>query len=145
MPLHLIKLCVGIDSIEHLTTADREELRALKAARKPPELIHRTRSFPRRADEILPGGSLYWVIKGAIQVRQPLVEIREAVDANGLACCDLVFAEKLVPVRPTPRRAFQGWRYLVADDAPPDLGKAWRGASQMPAEMRAELAALGLL
>jgi hypothetical protein len=146
MSLNLIKLCVGIESIEHLARCDRDELKALRAARKKPELIHRTRMFPRRAGDILPGGSLYWVIKGLIQVRQPLLAIREAVDREGVACCDLVFANELVPVRPTPRRAFQGWRYLEAEDAPPDLGKAGgRDAAAMPPGMRAELAALGLL
>jgi hypothetical protein len=145
MPLHLIKLCVGIESVEHLAESDRDELQSLRAARKPPELIHRTRMFPRRADEVLPGGSLYWVIKGLIQVRQPLRAIRESVGKEGVSCCELVFAEELIPVRPTPRRAFQGWRYLDAADAPPDLGKAGRGTADMPPRMRAELAALGLL
>ena len=145
MVLHIIKLCVGVDSIEHLARLDREDLARRKREGKTPELVFTTRQMPKRADEIVPGGSVYWVIKGIIQVRQPLKALRSAKTADGLPACDMVFARKLVPVRPVPRRAFQGWRYLEAEDAPPDLAGGKAGMAELPGAMRRELAALGLL
>ncbi|MEZ5775491.1 MAG: DUF1489 domain-containing protein [Hyphomicrobiaceae bacterium] len=145
MTLHLVKLCVGIESIEHLRAADAEELKALKAAGQTPELVHRTRQMPKRAEEILDGGSLYWVIRGAIQVRQPILALRPVTGADGQGYCDIVFARQLVMVRPTPRRAFQGWRYLEASDAPADLGAFGEGGGELPPSMRAALIELGLI
>jgi hypothetical protein len=145
MVLHIIKLCVGVDSIEHLAKLDKEELRRLKRERKKPELIFRTRQMPKRADEIVPGGSVYWVIKGVVQVRQPLIALRAVTGSDGHSACDMVFASKLVAVRPVPRRAFQGWRYLNAADAPPDLGGDSKAIAKIPESMRRELMALGLI
>lgn len=145
MVLHLIKLCVGCGSIEELLEADRRDIAAQKAAGRKPELIHRTRQLPRRAEAIVPGGSLYWVIKGAIQVRQPLLELRPVEDAEGNSACDIVFSERLIPVRPTPRRAFQGWRYLETADAPPDLFRRELAEGLVPASMRRELLELCLI
>jgi hypothetical protein len=98
---------------------------------------------PKRRDEILDGGSLYWVIKGYVSVRQPLLDIRPFVDKEGISRCHLVYDKEMVVVSPRPRRAFQGWRYLDAKDAPPDIGKG--GADVMPDKLRRELAELGLL
>jgi len=102
--------------------------------------------MPKKRDEVLDGGSLYWVIKGVIQLRQRITDLREEMNAEGRSMCGIVFDPVLVPTRPQARRPFQGWRYLTAADAPPDLPQAERGAIEaMPAEMRAELAALALL
>lgn len=98
---------------------------------------------PKRRDEILDGGSLYWVIKGYTAVRQPLIDIRPFVDGEGVSRCHLVYGEEMVLVSPRPRRAFQGWRYLDPKDAPPDIGKGASG--EMPDKLRRELAELGLL
>jgi hypothetical protein len=145
MALHIIKLCVGVDSIEHLTLLDHEELKRRKREGETPELIFQTRQMPKRATEIVPGGSVYWVIKGVVQVRQPLVALRPSKTADGLSACDMVFAHKLIAVRPVPRRAFQGWRYLEAADAPPDLGGDAKAIARIPEAMRRELVALGLI
>jgi hypothetical protein len=145
MALHIIKLCVGVDSIEHLALLDREELRRRRRERKKPELIFQTRQMPKRAGEIIPGGSVYWVIKGVVQVRQPLLALRPVTADDGHSACDMVFANKLVAVRPVPRRAFQGWRYLEAADAPPDLDGDAKAIAQIPEAMRRELVALGLI
>jgi hypothetical protein len=145
MVLHIIKLCVGVDSIEHLALLDREDLKRRKRERKSPELIFQTRQMPKRAGEIIPGGSVYWVIKGVVQVRQPLVALRPSKTVEGHSACDMVFADKLIAVRPVPRRAFQGWRYLEAADAPPDLGGDATAISRIPESMRRELMALGLI
>jgi hypothetical protein len=145
MVLHIIKLCVGVDSIEHLAELDKAELKRLRRERKKPELIFRTRQMPKRAAEIVPGGSVYWVIKGVVQVRQPLLALRPVTASDGHSACDMVFANRLVAVRPVPRRAFQGWRYLDAADAPPDLGSDAKAIAQIPESMRRELMALGLI
>ncbi len=147
MPLNLIKLCVGCDQIEDLAAWQAERLQSMrKAGEKKPRLFHRTFQVPKRREELLDGGSLYWVIKGMIQVRQPLTGFGEGTKENGSPCCLIYLENKLFQVRPTPRRAFQGWRYLDGADAPPDLkgGKADQVA-EMPPALRKELAGLGLL
>jgi len=137
MTLHLIKLAVGAKSVD--------DVRAWQKARAKiaPPLRHRTRNFPRRADEILNGGSIYWVVNRVISVRQRIVAIREAKDGEGVKCTDLVLDTKLVPVRGRVMRPFQGWRYLAADDAPED--EAGGGNVELPEALRRELAGLGLL
>src|SRR5690606_33434940 len=92
---------------------------------------------PKRKSALLDGGSLYWVIKGVVQVRQRLVGLEEGAKEDGTPCCLLVLDPKLVPVRPVPRRAFQGWRYLPAEDAPPDLnGSSADDIAALPPRMR---------
>jgi hypothetical protein len=147
MPLHLIKLCVGCDSIEDLASWQAERLKARRRdGEKKPRLFHRTFQTPKRRAELLDGGSLYWVIKGLVQVRQPLFDLAEGTKEDGTACCLLMLENTLVPVRPTPRRAFQGWRYLDPDEAPPDLAHTSAGSIvSMPPKLRKQLAELGLL
>jgi hypothetical protein len=145
MPLHLIKLCVGIDDIAHLRTVQRRRLDLARAAGETPRLAHVTRQTPRRRDELLDGGSLYWVIRGFIQVRQSLRAIETFTDEDGIRRCRLLISTNLVAVRPTPRRPFQGWRYLGAGDAPPDSSGQIADAEDMPADMRAQLMEMGLL
>jgi hypothetical protein len=138
MPLNLIKLCVGV--------SEMEEMKSWVAIAKGTgeALDHVTRMFPRRKDEILPGGSLYWVIRGLILCRQPIADLEPVTGADGIDRCRIVFKPQIIPVRPTPRRAFQGWRYLTADDVPPDMARG-TGGKDLSAKMRRELAALGLL
>ncbi len=138
MVVHLLKLCVGAPDIQSL--ADWQALRLEQIGR----VFHVTRMVPKRRDEIVGQGSLYWVMRGMIAVRQKIVDIEQFKDAEGIGRCRLVFDPKLVPVRPAPRRAFQGWRYLEDSDAPPDLPRSG-SLSSIPEEMRAELAELGLL
>jgi hypothetical protein len=147
MALHLIKLCVGADSIADLAAWQVERLKQRRrAGEKRPNLFHRTFQSPKRRAELLDGGSLYWVIKGIVQVRQPLLDITEGHKEDGTPCCLLILKNELVAVRPVPRRAFQGWRYLSAAEAPPDLKRgAARGLMAMPPKLRKELAELGLL
>jgi hypothetical protein len=101
---------------------------------------------PKRMDEIVGGGSLYWVIKGQLCARQRLVAIRPFTDEGGIGRCHLVLEPTVVPVQPRPCRPFQGWRYLKAEDAPRDLSRDAAGdLAAMPEELRRELAQLGLL
>ena len=153
MALHLIKLCVGIDRVDQLLAYQKRRRAELEAAGLPPYNRHLTRNFPRRAAEILatgeeggPKGSLYWVIRREVRVRQPLHAIEEAVDHEGRKCCALVFEPELIRVEPRPHRPFQGWRYLVPADAPADLAdQAADQSDDMPEDLRRELRSLGLI
>ena len=146
MTIHLVKLCVGADSIEDLAAWQASRLAAAKAEKRPAEIFHRTFQTPKRRDGLLAGGSLYWVIKGLIQARQPIRDLREGTKDDGSPCCLIVLDKTLVPVRPVPRRPFQGWRYLEPDDVPGDLGGTGaKGVTEMPPAMRKQLADLGLL
>lgn len=144
MRLNLLKLCVGAENVEDLESWIAERLAAMRARGDKPEQFHTTRMVPKRVDDLLDGGSLYWVIKGSIQCRQRLLEIRPFTDAEGIGRCHLVLEPRLVRTRWQPRRAFQGWRYLAAAEAPPDEGETG-GWQALPPELRRELANLGLL
>lgn len=146
MALHLIKLCVGCDTVEELAAWQVGRLAQMKRDGMKPELFHRTFQTPKRRDDLLDGGSLYWVIKGIVQARQRLVDIREGAKDDGTPCAMLVLDKALVAVRPIPRRPFQGWRYLAADEAPDDIvGGRHDGLAAMPPKLRRELAELGLI
>lgn len=142
MTIHLVKLCVGAESVDDLAAwvARRAERNAGGAHGRVSE--HVTRMFPRRSEEVLDGGSLYWVIKGAVLVRQKIVDLAPVAGDDGVARCAILLEPALVETQAQPRRAFQGWRYLKPEDAPKDLARACR---REPAGLRAELAALGLL
>jgi hypothetical protein len=137
--LHLIKLAVGAKTIEDMRVWQTARARQL------PPLRHRTRNFPKRAAEIIDGGSLYWVVAGVISVRQRIVDIREAKQSDGTRCTDLVLHRTLVPVRGRLMKPFQGWRYLAASDAPPDEASTTAATADLPERLRRELAALALL
>lgn len=145
MALHLIKLCVGVDSIRELDEWIRQRTAEKKKKKQPLEYIHTTRMMPTQKDALLDGGSLYWVIKGVISCRQKLIDLRPFADKEGIRRCRIVLNPRLVPVVPKPRSAFQGWRYLRADEAPADLAKGAKGAAAMSEEMRRQLHELGLL
>lgn len=145
MPLHLIKLCVGVDSIRELDEWIKERMAQKKKKKEAIEHIHTTRMMPTQKEALLDGGSLYWVIKGVISARQKLIDLRPFTDKEGIKRCRIVMEPKLVPVLPKPRSAFQGWRYLKANEAPADLAKGAKGAAAIPEEMRRELHELGLL
>ena len=141
MTLHLVKLCVGVNSIEDLQVyrdLDR------KAAGKPVPSVHTTRMIPKRKSDLLDNGSLYWVIKGVIQVRQKLIDISPFTDEHGIKRCDLILDPELVPTKSQPRRAFQGWRYLSASDAPAD--KLYSASDEeIPEPMCSDLSELCLI
>ncbi|RFB80687.1 DUF1489 family protein [Methylovirgula sp. 4M-Z18] len=145
MALHILKLCVGCDSI-----ADLEEWIEWRLADKirhgeTPEHAHTTRMVPKRVDEILDGGSLYWVIKGQVSSRQRILDIRPFTDEEGIGRCHIVLDPKVVPVMPRSWRPFQGWRYLADKDAPKDIRAGAGQLAEMPEDLRRELRELGLL
>ncbi len=141
MALHLLKLCVGAQSIADLEAWIEQRHKNAKTH------SHITRMVPKRVEELLDGGSLYWVIKGQIAARQKLAAINTFTDKEGVGRCRLVLEKPVVAVHPRPFRAFQGWRYLQDKDAPADLAQTKGGAdiAQMPEDMRRHLRDLGLL
>ena len=145
MSLHLLKLCVGCDSIEDLDEWIAHRLKEARRAGRKLVHGHVTRMTPKRAEELVDGGSLYWVIRGNVQVRQRILEVAPFRDKEGIQRCRLVLEPKTVATEWQPRRAFQGWRYLKAEEAPRDLGNARAGMRQLPPELRRDLADLGLL
>jgi hypothetical protein len=145
MPLHLIKLCVGCDSVRDLEDWIKQKLKEKKKRGEKPERIHTTRMVPKRAAELIDGGSLFWVIRGEIACRERIRAVRPFIDRDGVGRCALVLDPKVVLVEPRPYRAFQGWRYLAAKDAPRDLDQAAPGAAAMPEKLRRELRELGLM
>jgi len=145
MALHLIKLCVSADSIEDLREWVSERSLTAIAAGLEPHSTHTTRMVPKRVEELLDGGSLYWVIKGQVQARQRLIDIQTFTDGEGISRCHLVLGPEVIETAMQPRRPFQGWRYLPMDDAPRDLASLGEGVGEMPADLRRELSDLGLL
>jgi len=106
---------------------------------------HVTRMWPKRSEELLAGGSIYWIIKGAVLCRQKLIRLDEAIGSDGIRRCAIVTDPELIAVAATPKRAFQGWRYLQPNDAPPDLAQARPNDDTLPAEMQAALTYIGIL
>jgi hypothetical protein len=145
MALNILKLCVGCESVEDLEEWIAMRLDQRRRAGEPVEHWHTTRMVPSRGAEIVDGGSLYWVIKGSVQCRQRITEIRPFTDDDGIGRCRLMLDSELVRTEWQPRRPFQGWRYLKTPDAPLDLGKGRSGLAEMPPKLRQELADLGLL
>ena len=143
MPLHLIKLSVGIDDIDHLMAVQDARRQQAQNMGLGDKLWHQTRHMPRRSVELLSGGSIYWVIKGAIRVRQGLRDFEVLNGEDKGRRCRIILNPNLVPTDQWPRRPFQGWRYLEGDDAPADLLSGESG-DDLPPELVAELRALGL-
>jgi hypothetical protein len=137
--VHLMKLAVGIRDIAHLRQVQSARLLA-----RPP-LRHQTRNFPRRIAEITDGGSIYWVIAGTLLARQTILDIVDDSWDDGSRCAGLVLDPTLVQVEGRPVKAFQGWRYLEAGDAPADLGARDMAPGAMPPELRNALRALCLI
>ncbi len=142
--LHLIKLCVGTESVEDL--AEWQAHRMAERRRAEPEAcpFHVTRMWPKRAAELLAGGSLYWVIKGLVLARQRIRALEPREDADGVRRCALLLEPQILRTMPQPRRPFQGWRYLPAAEAPLDL-PATADHMDLPPALMAQLDAMGVL
>ncbi len=142
MTVHLQKLSVGSQSIQTLQDWQDHVVERRTARGLSPHHEHVTRMTPKRAAEILDGGSIYWVIKGVMLCRNDIVALEPTQTRDGRKACSILMTPKLVPVIPTPRRAFQGWRYLSPEDAPADL-TAIEGAEDLPEQLRTKLVNLG--
>ncbi|MBR7619673.1 DUF1489 domain-containing protein [Phenylobacterium sp. 20VBR1] len=131
MALHMLRLCVGCDTIEDLLAYHQDT--------REPWLLH-TRMSPKRADELLDGGSLYRIFKGMILCRQQILGVR-TVGEHPNARCEITLDPEIIRVAPTPRRAFQGWRYFDPKDVPPDLDTSADG--EIPMELARQLREAG--
>lgn len=145
MALHLIKLAVGCESVKELKARVAERIQTAQKKGLPLHHIHITRMMPKRGDELLAGGSLYWVIRGEIAAREKIIAVEPFKDHAGIGRCRLIMRPKVIAVLPRPMRPFQGWRYLADTDAPADLKSAGACVAAMPESLRRELRELGLL
>lgn len=146
MPLHLKKLAPGIESVAELKARQKRHLRVAKTADGHKVLNYRTGIAPKRLEEIMDGGSLYWVIKGFIRARQLIWFIGPVQDSEGNTFCRIQLDPKIVPTEAVPHRPFQGWRYLKPEEAPPDIRlDTAQGLDDLPPRLLRELRELGLL
>ncbi len=143
MTLNLVKLCVGVAAVEELQAFVDHRIDQRRLAGEKQLSWHITRMVPKRREQLLEDGSLYWVIKGKVQVRQIIEDIEIFTDNEGIRRCKLVMEPRLILTHWQPRRAFQGWRYLEPKDAPTDLGVS--DGQSFPPHLQRELAELGLL
>ena len=132
-----MKLCVGAEGPEDLARWQR------RFGDGP--AVHVTRMWPRRDAELLDGGSIFWVFKGVMLARQRILRLDEHHGDDGIRRCALVLDRDVVPVTAVPRRPFQGWRYLDAQDAPADMARGREGDTALPPQMAAALAEMGLV
>ena len=142
MSLHIIKLSVGVEDVDHLADLQKARLK------REDVLVHVTRNTPKRAEEILAGGSIYWVIRKFVRVRQRLVGIERGVNSEGRPSCALHLDPNLARTELQEFRAFQGWRYFREEETPADLTrdmKAGNKSGSVPVEMEQELKSLGLI
>lgn len=142
MTIHLVKLNVGAESVDDVAGWVKRRVEKNSRGRFGAVHDHVTRMFPKRVEELLDGGSMYWVIKGIILARQRLVGLEPVISEDGIERCAILMAPELILTEAQPRRAFQGWRYLKPEDAPRDLKG---GERREPPALRAKLAELGLL
>ena len=146
MTIHLVKIAVGIESVDHLRDVQIERLRQAQELGGAKTLRHLTRNAPRRAEDVLDGGSIYWIVKGYIRVRQYITGFGEDVGRNGKLRCALILDPKLVQTVLLPHKPIQGWRYMEVGAVPGDLtGKECKIVTSLPQNMADELRSLGLL
>ncbi len=140
MPVNILKLCVGADSIEDLADWQTSQRSRWPAGRA----IHVTRMFPKREAEVLDGGSLYWVIKGIILCRQRILGLEQITEGDGITRCALILDAEIIRTEAAPRRPFQGWRYLDPNESPRDLVKGREREDPLPPALAQALAEIGL-
>lgn len=139
--IHLVKLCVGAEGVEDLIRWQKTR----QARGEDGHPVHITRMWPRRAGEVVAGGSLYWVFRGAILARQRVLRLDRVTGLDGIARCAIVLDARVIRTEPAPRRPFQGWRYLEPAEAPADLGGAGvQAEAAVPPALLAALAELGV-
>ena len=139
--LNIVKLSVGSENIAML----KEWQQARRDQLKIKYSLHITRMWPKREKELLDGGSIYWVIKGAIQLRQRLIGFDEIIGADGIRRCGFKLDPELIPTTKALRRPFQGWRYLKSEDSPSDLSTNREADDDLPEDMQQTLSRLGVL
>lgn len=143
MVMHLVKLCVGVSSVEELEASMTRTAARRRAAGEPPVSAHVTRMTPAKRDEVENGGSLYWVIGGAIRCRSDIISLETVDGEDGVKRCAIVMSTEVIRTAAAPRRPFQGWRYLKPEDAPQDVAGPAEGGDDLPPDLRAKLLEIG--
>lgn len=144
MPLNMIKLAAGAESIESLSAWQEKVIAQRKAAGLSANPVHETRMMPKRGKEILDGGSMYWVIKHKICIRQRIIQIERIEIEGAPKFCLIHFDPQLVPVHIKRKRPFQGWRYLKSSDAPPDIDPSSPAPADTPIHLEIALKEAGV-
>lgn len=145
MSVNLLRMAVGIESTGHLRRRQAERLEAYRREHGEAVLRTFTRNVPRRAGELIDGGSIYWVIKRFIRVRQRILGVDEFRNDDGKRRCFITLDPELTPVEMRAQKPFQGWRYLRPGDSPPDVRISREQSGELPPEMAADLRELGLI
>lgn len=136
--INLVKLCVGAEKVEDQILWQQKR----RAAGHPSR--HVTRMWPKRGEDLLNGGSLYWVFKGVILARQKVIGLNEVRGEDGILRCGIMLDEAVIRTEGAPRRPFQGWRYLNPADSPRDLPKNRVAEDALPPALNAALAEIGV-
>jgi hypothetical protein len=142
MTVHLLRMAVGIQTLDELRARQAE--RTVRRDGRP--VVHGfTRRKPKRVADLTDGGSIYWIVKGAVRARQAIIALDDAVDESGQPFCRLVYDPSLVDTVPQPRRPMQGWRYLAPAEAPPDASRPAKGDDALPPDLVRKLSDMGVL
>ena len=144
MTVHLLRMAVQVESIAHLKQIQADRLHK-QLAQGEAGLYTYSRNIPKRADDLIDGGSIFWVIKRYIRVRQRILGIERHTNEEGRPYCAFQIEAEPIKVVPRRQKAFQGWRYLKPEDVPSDIGVSRSQATDMPTEMANELRELGLI
>ncbi|MFP6735501.1 MAG: DUF1489 domain-containing protein [Rhodospirillales bacterium] len=145
MTVHLLRMAVRVESVGHLRTIQAERMKENAKGRKKKRLFTHTRNVPKRGAELLDGGSIYWVVKRYIRVRQNILGIESATNAKGRRYCAIELGPELILIEPRRHKAFRGWRYFRTEDVPIDLEKSLAETEDLPPELADELRDLGLI
>lgn len=143
--VHLVKLCVGAEKVSDLAAWQQQRLAARQRRQEEEVCIHVTRMWPKRHEELLNGGSLYWVFKGLVLARQSVLRLDEVIGDDGVRRCGIILNPQLTLTEAQSRRPFQGWRYLSHSDAPKDVREYNPSEVELPNSLHNELATLGVL
>ena len=144
MTIHLLRVAVRVHSIADLRRKQDERLQE-RLKQGETRLYTFTRNLPKRVDDLIDGGCIYWIIKKYIRVRQRILGVERHVNGEGRAYCAIQIDPEPMQVVARRQKAFQGWRYLKPEDIPLDLDISETQVTDMPEEMANDLRELGLI
>ena len=145
MYANFLRTGVGVESIEHLYEIQHGH-RQIKFNGENHAYLF-TRRTPTRANDLINGGSVYWIIKRQICARQTIADIQTLKDEDDKPFCHVIMNQQIYLTQPVAHKHIQGWRYLSPEKAPKDIGLFTPNnrPDDIPPELAAELAEAGLL